>query len=566
MKATPRHSKEIHHDSEATSNATSERIIEDNGTVTPPTADAAMGSTLQAIMVVTATTLAMMVNTSNSVSASISLPTIQRELRVQEIQLVWIVSAYPLSSGCLLLLFGRLADLYGRKMAFLLGNLWLIALTLGCAFANNAVTLSVLRGFQGIGGAAIIPASLGILAHHFPPSRARSLAFSTFAAGAPVGAAFGTNLGGVLVQLAEKTWRSIFYVNAGLAFLALVLGLFFIERDQSSEESDRRVDWIGAFLVTGGLTLIVFVLGQGEVAPQQWRTPYIIALIITGVILLVLFVLWQRHLEIVADQGMNTNSLLRWLPTPPPLMRVSLWTRANGRMGAVMSIAFLNWCCFLAWQYWATIYYQDYEGLTPILTMVRLIPMIVVGIICNVVVALFVGRLPFVILMVSGTTLTSTAALLFALINPRAVYWAFGFPASTLVVFGADFVFASGTIFVAKFSLPHEQSVAGGVFQCMTQIGTSLGVTVSTVVFNRVAQQQPENPLKSYQAAQWTNLGFGILASLLAAICLRGVGIIGDKKEKATPTDMEGATTEDVNDKKTKELDEGIRITNTPVQ
>ncbi|KAF9263696.1 putative efflux transporter [Marasmius fiardii PR-910] len=510
-------------------------------------------------MIVAGVTLAMIVNSANNTNASISLPTIQRELQVEEIQLVWIVSAYPFSSGCFLLLFGRLADLYGRKKAFILGNLWLIALTLGCAFSKDAVALSVLRGFQGVGAAAIIPASLGILAHHFPPSRARSIAFATFAAGAPVGGAFGTSLGGPLVQLTDayirrKTWRSTFYVNAGLAFLSCVIGLFFIERDQPLQELERRVDWIGAFLVTTGLVLIVFVLGQGEVAPRQWATPYIIVLIITGVIFLILFALWQRHLELVADQELSQN--LRWLPTPPPLMRLSLWTRANGRVGVVMCVAFLNRCCFLAWVYWATIYYQSYEGFSPILTMLRMLPMIVTGIVCNIVVALVVGRVPVVFLMASGTALTGTAALLFAVISPKAVYWAFGFPAAVLSVVGTDFVFASGTLFIAKFSLPHEQSVAGGVFQCMTQIGSSLGVTVSTVVFNRVARQQPDNPLKSYQAAQWTNLGFGILATLLSVISLRGVGIVGHKKAKSVLADV-GDTTED-NKRIGNESDESI--------
>lgn len=73
-------------------------------------------------------------------------------------------------------------------------------------------------------------------------------------------------------------------------------------------------------------------------------------------------------------------------------------------------------------------------------------------------------------LLVAGTTLTATASLLFAVINTHAPYWAFGFPASIVAVFGADFVFASGTLFVAKVSLPHEQSVSGALFQTMTQV------------------------------------------------------------------------------------------------
>ncbi|KAG6811560.1 hypothetical protein H0H92_006864 [Tricholoma furcatifolium] len=155
-------------------------------------------STFKSVVLVMTCTFAMV--SANNTSVSISLSTVGRAFHIQEVQLQWLVSAYPLSSGCLLLVCGRLADLYGRKKTFFLGSLLLAAFTLGCGFAQDSITLDILRGFQGIGAAATIPASLGILAHAFPPSRARSVAFATFAAGAPVGAAFGMALGGVLTQ------------------------------------------------------------------------------------------------------------------------------------------------------------------------------------------------------------------------------------------------------------------------------------------------------------------------------------------------------------------------------
>ncbi|EEB93839.1 hypothetical protein MPER_07458, partial [Moniliophthora perniciosa FA553] len=371
----------------------------------------------------------MMVNIGNSTGPSIALPTIERELNVQQIELVWIASGYALSSGCLLLLFGRLADLYGRKKAFLLGNLWLFIFTLACAFAKNSTALNVLRGFQGVGPAATIPASLGILAHAFPPSRARSIAFACFAAGAPVGGAFGIVIGGVLIQKTSQTWRATFYLSTGLTLLSLVLGFFSIDGDVPSTETDRRIDWPGAAIVTVGLVLIVFVLGQGEVAPQQWANPYIVGLLIAGVFLILLFVVWQHYLETVQDYGLRPRAG-RWIPTLPPLMRLSLWSRADGKVAIVFCIALFNWCSFLAWSYWVMIYYQNYMGFNPISTMIRLIPMFITGIICNVVVALVVGRVSLVVLMAMGTALTSSASLLFAIIDPNAVYWAYGFPAA----------------------------------------------------------------------------------------------------------------------------------------
>lgn len=146
-----------------------------------------------------------------------------------------------------------------------------------------------------------------------------------------------------------------------------------------------------------------------------------------------------------------------------------------------------------------------------------------------------------------GTLGTSLACLLFAIINPNAPYWAYGFPSAAITVFGADFVFASGTLFIAKVAEPHEQSLAGALFQTMTQvrcitalleyfadirareqIGTSLGVTVTTVIFDRVTQQKSRGdpaviaspPLASYQAAQWGSFAFGVLCMyILHTIC-----------------------------------------------
>ncbi|TFY77725.1 hypothetical protein EWM64_g6287 [Hericium alpestre] len=220
------------------------------------------------------------------------------------------------SKGCLLLVFGRVADLYGRKKTFIAGFLSMLAFSLGCGFAQNEITLDILRGCQGIGAAAIIPASLGILAHAFPPSRARSIAFATFSAGAPVGAAFGMTLGGVLTQLSHTTWRSNFYLAAGLCGLGTIAGLISIDADEPSTEDDKRIDWLGALLITAGLVLVIFVLSDGELAPQKWRTPYIIVLLILGVLLVVAFVFWQLYLERVQEASSKE-------PAPPAQARRS---------------------------------------------------------------------------------------------------------------------------------------------------------------------------------------------------------------------------------------------------
>lgn len=138
---------------------------------------------------------------------------------------------------------------------------------------SDEITIDILRGLQGTGSAATIPASLGILAEAFPPSRARSYAFATFSAGAPVGAALGMVIGGVLTQVTKPQWRSSFFFTAGIGLLSFIGAIISIDKDTHHKiESDRRVDWLGAFLVTAGLVLVIFVLSDGEAASNGWKT------------------------------------------------------------------------------------------------------------------------------------------------------------------------------------------------------------------------------------------------------------------------------------------------------
>ncbi|KAK0430501.1 efflux transporter [Armillaria borealis] len=469
-------------------------------------------STLQTVSLIATCTMAMWVNSSNTTSVSISLPAIGEDLNIEETQLQWL--------GCLFPMFGRLADLYGRKLVFMAGSTWLAIFTLACGFAQNEITLDVLRGMQGIDGYS---------STCFPPGKIRSIAFSSFAAGAPLGAFTGMALGAVLTQLSNPSWRSNFYLSTGLTVLYMVVGFWAIPKDEPSTELDKRVDWLGAFLVTAGLTLIIFVLSDGEVAPNKWATSYIIALLIVGVIILGLFLLWQWYLERVQYNPNAPYSAL----TPPPIMKLSLWARGNGKFAAIMIIVMFTFCSFLGWNFWTQLYYQNYQGYTPVGTMIRLFPMFITGIICNFIIAVIISRVSVVWILASGTIITACAAIFFAEINPDATYWAYGFPSAIFSVFGADFVFAAGSIFVARIVEPHEQSLSGALFQTMYQIGTALGVTVSTIVFNRVVAQDSLNMgvvvdnansnapqealLNGYKAAEWTAFAFGAIG--LSFIC-----------------------------------------------
>jgi len=234
-------------------------------------------------------------------------------------------------------------------------------------------------------------------------------------------------------------------------------------------------------------------------------------------------------------------------------MKMSIWARDHGRFSAMMAIAIFEWCCFNGWIFWVTLYYQNYMGFTPMQTVVRLLPMSVSGILCNLFVGFFISRIRLFYILVAGMLATSTSTLLFALINPDSSYWAFGFPAATLTVVGADFIFSAGIIYVARVSSADEQSVAGGLFNTMIQLGTAIGITVSTVVFNSVTAKRDADAdrLASYHASQWMSLAFGLLGTIIAAACFYNIGIIGDKAtklEKESEFDAESAKSLEVLD------------------
>ncbi|KAK0199427.1 putative efflux transporter [Desarmillaria ectypa] len=481
-------------------------------------------SVVKSTLIGLACAMAQIVNSTNTSAISVVLPTLAKELDIPDVKLNWISSAGPLVTGCFLIMFGRICDLYGRKKPFVLGSLWMAVFTLALTFANNDITMDILRGLQGLGRAAMMPAAVGILSDTFKSPQARRKAFTAFSAGQPIGTALGT----------------------GLSAATFVLGLYAIDDDPPSTETDRRIDWIGLVLVSAGLLLVVFVLSQGEIAPEQWKTPYIIALLLVGIGLIVAFFFWQRYLE---DKH-NTKSS-QWCS--PPLMRSSLWTRAGGRVAATFIITLLTWCALYSWLYWAQLYYQSYIGLAPLVTVVRLLPAYITGVLYNVILTVLISRVPFVLLMGSGNVLTAVASLLFAVIDPRAVYWAFGFPASVLAPAGGGFAYACSMIYVTKVARSHEQSMVGAIVQTMTQLGTSLGVTVSTVIFDQVSQHQTNAQgtsasLDSYKAAQWTTFVFAVLAALLAIIAFQGVEVVERKRDDCDRESCESVSSGTINE------------------
>src|SRR4051812_38002642 len=188
---------------------------------------------------------------------NVALPTIGLDLKFSESDLQWVVTAYGLTFGGLLLLGGRAADLLGRRRMFVLGMALFTAASLACALAEDSVALILFRAVQGAGAAVVLPAGLSIVLSLFPEGAERNKALGVWGALAAAGATVGLLAGGLLTRYAS--WEFIFLLNIPIGLAAIVLA-YRVVPESRRETTTRRYDLMGAVAVTAGLLLLVYAI------------------------------------------------------------------------------------------------------------------------------------------------------------------------------------------------------------------------------------------------------------------------------------------------------------------
>jgi len=220
---------------------------------------------------------------------SVALPALQTDLGTSFRVSQWIVNAYMLTLGALILLGGAAGDRYGRRRVFSLGVTIFTAASIVCALAPNALTLISARTAQGVGGALMVPESLAIISAAFPDNE-RGRAIGTWAGFSALTTALGPVLGGWLVDV--SSWRTIFVINVPLGAIALAIAFRHVPESRDDEAS-KTVDWRGAILVTVGLTALAY--GLTAASGLGWSNPIVLGSISTSVLLLAVFVLWENR-------------------------------------------------------------------------------------------------------------------------------------------------------------------------------------------------------------------------------------------------------------------------------
>jgi EmrB/QacA subfamily drug resistance transporter len=456
---------------------------------------------------------------------NIALPTAQRDLGISTADRQWVVTAYTLAFGGLLLLGGRIADYNGRKRTFIIGLIGFAAASAIGGLAPSAGWLFAARGLQGAFAALLAPAALSLITVTFVAPKERARAFGVFGAISGGGAAIGLIAGGVLTEYAS--WRWCLGVNVPIALIAAAFAVYEVHESKAS--GDTRYDVLGAVLSTLGLVSLVYGFTEAakakhptnpnDTAVQGWTAPLTLIFLAVAVILLVAFVVWEQRtdnpllpLRIVLDRNRGGSYLMFLL------------------VGAGLFAMFL----FL------TYYFQINLGYSPLKAGFAFLPFSGGIIVAAGVVAQLLPKVGPRPLMIPGLAMAIIGMLLLIRIGQQTSYATHVLPSQLLMSFGLAGVFIP-TASTALIGVGHHDAgVASAVLNSSQQIGGSLGTALLNTVFasavtafltahvhspQQIAQQTPLALIHGYHVA------FLWGACLLTAALLCALIVVNAKRE-----------------------------------
>ena len=225
----------------------------------------------------------------DSTVITVALPAIQADLAASVASAQWVVNAYLLLLGALILVGGAAGDRFGRRRIFILGIILFTAASAACGLAPNTAILIAARAVQGIGGAMLVPESLAIISAAFPEAE-RGKAIGTWAGFSALTTALGPVLGGTLVD--ALSWRAVFFINVPLAVVAVSIALRHVPESRANE-ARNAIDWQGGVLASVGLFGIAY--GASATSTARWGDAAVAGPILGGVAVLALFIAWETR-------------------------------------------------------------------------------------------------------------------------------------------------------------------------------------------------------------------------------------------------------------------------------
>lgn len=431
----------------------------------------------------------------------VALPAIKADLGFTDDGLSWIFNAYVIAFGGLLLLGGKLADVFGARRIFLSGFAILTASSLLAGLADNQAMLLAGRALQGVGAALIAPAALSILMGLFGARPAElGRAFGLWGASAAAGGTAGVFLGGVITEWMSWTWTFLVNVPLGLAVLAAVPTVL-----RSIAGNQGKIGVADSALVTGAIVAAVYAIVTGE--QVGWLMPQTLGLLGGAIGLLAVFLIMQAT-------------------SREPLLPLRLF-RAPGLAAGNLVMALLGAAWIPLW-FFLNLYLQSVLQLSAFGSGLALLPMTLVIMAFMVkITGPLIGRFGAKPVMVTGLLALSSALGLLATIPVEGTYLASVLPASLIAALGMSLAYIPVTMTGMSGAAPEDTGLASGLINTTYQVGSALGLAIMVSIAATqldVAPHEAVDALSGYRAAFLGAALVGLIASAVAVIFIRGNG------------------------------------------
>jgi EmrB/QacA subfamily drug resistance transporter len=389
----------------------------------------------------------MLLATINSGTLIIALPDLERNLGTSLLELVWVILVYMIASTVLVLTAGRLADLFGRKKAYVGGFLVFALASLGAGFAGGGTELILWRIVQGIGGAFLFANSAAIVTDAFPREQL-GLAMGTNTMVAAVGLVIGPVLGGALVAI---SWHWVFWFNVPLG-IAGSLWAAFVLHELASPDPERRLDLLGTSAYVLGLTGLVLGISKGGLS--GWNNPTVITSLIVAAVLLPLFVLIETRQR-------------------APMLDLSIFQ--NKLFAAASGAAFINGLSRFALMFIFVFYFQGPQGDTPIIAGIKLAPMAIAMLISSPLAGVVADRHGSRGLAAAGMVVTAVGLALMTTLQIDSPYWQSGLWLF-IVGIGSGMFNSPNTAAMMGTVPAHRRGVAAGTRTMLQNTGAVISI------------------------------------------------------------------------------------------
>ncbi|MCB0870330.1 MAG: DHA2 family efflux MFS transporter permease subunit [Solirubrobacterales bacterium] len=395
---------------------------------------------------------------ANDITAmNVALPAIEKDFDTSVTTVQWVVNAYALVFGVLIVTGGRLADLFGRREAFFVGAVIFLVASLAAATAQSEAWLIAARAVMGIGGALIWPAVLGMTFALLPAEKA-GLAGGLILGVAGVGNALGPLIGGALTEFAS--WRWILFLNVPIALIA-ILAVYFLIHQPRPDAEDRKIDYAG--IATVSLGLVLFMVALDQVVDLGWGDPRVIISVIISVVLLSAFGFIERRA--------GSHALV-----PRDVMRNTSFT------AACIAILFIS-ATFFSVLFYIPQYLQKAGGLSPFESGLGLLPFMAVFALTSFTAGPLYNRVGGRIIVTLGAAFIALGPLLISFGVKESGSLGGVVPGLVVLGIGVGLFYSSATTIGVTAVDESRSSLAGGIIYMFQVAGGSVGLALTTTLF-----------------------------------------------------------------------------------